>query len=202
MKPELNCEYPEPDEAKLIVEMVRVAVERMKPRQGRLRRGQHAKATGCVRGVFTIRDDVPDDLRHGVFHKPKRSFQAIVRFSNSPETIDPDGKGAARGMAIKLLDVDGTQAIPGAGGRCQDFLTVNHPVFPFGTPAEYVKFFDIRARPRVIGELLAAAWLGVFRRRPQKIVTAILREIIIPATPVTGDLLASAWLAIFHPDTR
>ena len=97
MKPELNREYPEPGEAELIEEMVKVAVERMKPQQGRIRRGQHAKATGCVRGVFTIRDDVPDELRHGVFRQPKRSFQAIVRFSNSSETIDPDGRPPREG---------------------------------------------------------------------------------------------------------
>ena len=47
----LNREYPDPDEAKLIEEMVKVAVERMKPQQGRIRRGQHAKATGCVQDV-------------------------------------------------------------------------------------------------------------------------------------------------------
>ena len=34
----LNREYPDPDEAKLIEEMVKVAVERMKPQQGRIRR--------------------------------------------------------------------------------------------------------------------------------------------------------------------
>ena len=61
--PELNLEYPEPGEAKLVEKMVILAVERMKSKQGRIRRGQHAKATGCVRGVFTIRGDVPDDLR-------------------------------------------------------------------------------------------------------------------------------------------
>ncbi len=97
MNPELNCEYPEPGEAKLIVDMVRLAIERMEPRQGHMRRGQHAKATGCVRGVFTIRDDVADGLRHGVFHQPNRTFQAIVRFSNAAETMAPDALGIAAG---------------------------------------------------------------------------------------------------------
>ena len=83
-------------------------------------------------------------------------------------------------MAIKLLDVEGTPAIPGTGGRCQDFLTVNHPVFPFGTPAEYVKFFDIRAKPRVMGELVAATWLALFHRRSRKIVTGLLSDVIRP----------------------
>jgi len=140
--------------------MVKLAVERMKPQHGRIRRGQHAKATGCARGEFTIRDDVPDELRHGVFHQPTRSLKAIVRFSNSSETIDPDRHAAARGMAIKLLDVEGTPAIPGADNRNQDFLTVNHPVFPFATPAEYLKLFDIRATP-LVGDLLAAAWFAL-----------------------------------------
>ena len=173
----LNREYPDPDEAKLIEEMVKVAVERMKPQQGRIRRGQHAKATGCVRGVFTIRDDVPGELRHGVFHRPVQSFQAIVRFSNSSETIAPDGNVAARGMAIKLLDVDGTPAIPGTSNRCQDFLTVNLPVFPFATPAEYVKFFEIRATP-LVGDPLAAAWFALVHPRHLTSVVKIISETV------------------------
>ena len=49
----LNREYPDPDEAKLIEEMVKVAVERMKPQQGRIRRGQLLiKATGCDGGCL------------------------------------------------------------------------------------------------------------------------------------------------------
>jgi hypothetical protein len=173
----LNREYPDPDEAKLIEEMVKVAVERMKPQQGRIRRGQHAKATGCVRGVFRIRDDVPVDLRHGVFRRSIQSFQAIVRFSNSSETIAPDGNVDARGMAIKLLDVDGTQAIPGTSNRCQDFLTVNLPVFPFATPAEYVKFFDIRATP-LVGDPLAVAWFALFHPRHLTSVVKIISKTV------------------------
>lgn len=168
MNPELNREYSEPGEDKLIEEMVKVAVERMKPQQGRILRGQHAKPTGCVRGVFAIRDEVATDLRHGVFSQPEKSFQAIVRFSNSSETIGPDGKPDARGMAVKLLDVEGTPAIPGTDNRCQDFLTVNHPVFPFATPAEYVKFFRIRQTP-LVGDLLAVGWLAFFNPRHLKI---------------------------------
>ncbi|HSO59414.1 MAG TPA: catalase family protein [Desulfobacterales bacterium] len=173
----LNREYPDPDEAKLIEEMVKVAVERMKPQQGRIRRGQHAKATGCVRGVFRIRDDVPVDLRHGVFHWPGQSFNAIVRFSNSSETIAPDGNVSARGMAIKLLDVDGTLAIPGTDNRCQDFLTVNLPVFPLATPAEYVKFFEIRATP-LVGDLLAAGWFAFFHPRHLTSTMKIINETV------------------------
>ena len=177
MKPELNREYDEPGEAQLIEKMVMLAVERMKPQQGRMRRGQHAKATGCVRGVFTIRDDVPADLRYGVFSQRNQVFQAIIRFSNSAETINPDGKGDARGMAVKLLNVAGTPAIPGTDNRCQDFLTVNFPVFPFATAAEFVKFFDIRETP-FMGDPLAVAWLAFSNYRHLNIARDILGEIV------------------------
>lgn len=193
MKPELNHEYPEPDEAKLVEKMVKMMVERMKPQDGRIRRGVHAKATGCVRGVFTIRDDVPEDLRYGVFRQPKQSFQAIVRFSNSAAMISPDRKGDARGMAIKLLDVEGTPAIPGADGRCQDFLTVNHPVFPFATPAEYVKLFSIRATP-LVGDPLAVAWLALFHFRHLKIGRNILAKVVASPLELTYWSGSPYWL--------
>jgi hypothetical protein len=164
MNPALGREYPQPGEAELVAEMVRLATAATKPQQGRIRRGQHAKATGCVRGVFTVRDDVPVDLRHGVFRRPGQAFQAAVRFSNSAETIDPDRRAAARGMAVKLLAVGGASAVPGPDHLCQDFLTVNHPVFPFATPAEFVQFFRLRATP-VVGDLLAAAWFALFHPR-------------------------------------
>lgn len=193
LNPELNREYPEPGEDKLIEKMVKLAVERMKPRQGRIRRGQHAKATACVRGVFTIRDDLPADLRYGVFEKPKQEFQAIIRFSNSSETIAPDGKGDARGMAVKLLAVDGTPAIAGTNNRCQDFLTVNSPVFPFATPAEFVQFFDIRATP-FVGDPLAAAWLAFSSYRHLNIAREILAEIAVNPLELTYWSGSPYWL--------
>jgi len=193
MNHELNREYPAPDEAALIEKMVKLAVERMNPRQGHIRRGQHAKATGCVRGVFTIRDDVPDELRYGVFRQPKQVFQAMIRFSNASEMIDPDGKGDARGMAIKLLDVERIPAIAGTDNRCQDFLTVNFPVFPFATPAEFVKFFDIRATP-FVGDPLAVAWLAFSSYRHLNIAMKILGEIVTNPLELTYWSGSPYWL--------
>src|SRR6266853_820894 len=117
MNPELkDCEHSVPDEENLITEVVRLVGERMAvrpPQEGAVSvpRGQHAKATGCVRATFTVRDNLTDEYRHGVFRQGGKRYEAIVRFSNALETIEPDGKGSARGIAIKLLDVDGTRAI-------------------------------------------------------------------------------------------
>jgi len=161
MKLELNREYPEPEEEqKIFEEMKTLLDDRAKYTADHMNqklvaegkasgtgcpvRRQHVKPTGCVRGVFKIRDDLPDYLAHGVFRQPGKTFEAIVRFSNSSDMPSHDGAGAARGMAIKLLDVDGKPAIEGTNERCQDFLMVNHPVFPFATPAEYKNFFKLR----------------------------------------------------------
>ena len=67
MTPDMNCEYPELDDPKVFEQMVKLTIGQMKPIGGRIRRGQHAKATGCVTAEFRIADDVPSDLRHGIF---------------------------------------------------------------------------------------------------------------------------------------
>jgi len=189
----LHREYPEPGEAILIEKMVRLTLKRMKPQKAVMRRGQHAKPTGCVRASFTILDDLPDHLRHGVFREEGKTFRAIVRFSNSSETIDPDGKGAARGMAIKLFDVEGTPAIPGTKDYCQDFLLVNHPVFPFPTPAAYVKLFEIRRMP-LVGDLLAGAWLKLFHPRRFAIIKAIRDKVVASPLEISYWSGSPYWL--------
>jgi hypothetical protein len=99
--------------------MVRLTVEQMKPVCGHLRRGQHAKATGCVTAEFRIADDVPSDLRHGIFSQPGRAFSAIVRFSIRRAPSEGWHRNGAR-LAIRLLDVAGKR-VPDDGGNTQDF---------------------------------------------------------------------------------
>lgn len=92
-----------------------------------VRRGQHPKHHGCVRGEFTVAADVPPDLRHGLFAQP-RSYPAWVRFSNGSQ--DDDARGDIHGMAIKLMDVDGPKLLEGAEQqRTHDFVLMDHPIF-------------------------------------------------------------------------
>ena len=172
MTPELNREYPELDDQKVFEQMINLAVDQMKPIHGHLRRGQHAKATGCVTAEFRIVDDVASDLRHGVFRQPGRTFSAIVRFSNSQGTFEKDGAGTARGLAIKLLDVVGTRAVEGDGDGTQDFLMVDHPVFPFPNPKGYVETMRRKDIP-LIGDVVAGIHLKLFEPNEAKIVTDI-----------------------------
>jgi hypothetical protein len=163
MVAELSKEYPRPNEAEIFRQMVEETIAEMRPIGGFVRRGQHAKATGCVAAEFRIADVMPVSLRHGVFAVPGRSFQALVRFSNSQGTLEDDGKGTGRGMAIKLHDVPGARALEEDTDRSQDFLMINHPIFPFPDPERYLNVIKRRNVP-VVGGVLAFLHLSVRER--------------------------------------
>lgn len=100
-------------------------------------RRQHPKHHGCVDGVFQVRGDLPEHLRHGVFAEP-RSYRALVRFSNG--RAEDDRQRDAHGMAIKLLEVPGEKLIEGRRHEAaQDFVLVDHETFFTGDPDDYAR---------------------------------------------------------------
>lgn len=136
-----------------------VALVRKQMRDGKKRlRGQHAKETGCVKAKFIVASDLPEECRYGVFRNPGADFDARVRFSNAQGTIVPDKLPTGRGAAIKLLKVEGPRAIPNDTDPAQDFLMVNHPAFPFGTPAKYLSVMRLFTLP-LVGEKAIIAYL-------------------------------------------
>ncbi|MFT7558912.1 MAG: hypothetical protein ACI93R_000815 [Flavobacteriales bacterium] len=97
---------------------------------GLYRRDAHAKATGCVRAKFIINGDIPDRFQHSVFSSPTREYQAWVRFSNGDMLVQADDKPDARGMAIKVMGVEGDKIAPELkGAATQDFVMTNTPAF-------------------------------------------------------------------------
>jgi hypothetical protein len=193
MTPELNREYPELDDPKLFEQMVGHVVGHMKPICGRVRRAQHVKATGCVTAEFRIADDVPSDLRHGIFRQPGRTFSAVVRFSNSQGTVEKDGSGTARGVAIKLLDVAGTRAVAGDGDRTQDFLMIDYPVFPFPDPKTYLEALSRKDIP-LIGDLVLAAHMALLEPGELKTVLAIRGKHVASPLELTYWSCTPYWL--------
>jgi hypothetical protein len=116
-----------PGEAEDIAVITRVSGEILDKDRRPVRRGQHPKHHGCVRAEFVVGPDVPEELRLGVFARP-RTFPAWIRFSNGSQ--DDDGVGDIHGMAIKLMDVDGRKVLDGEQGeKTQDFVLMDHPVF-------------------------------------------------------------------------
>jgi hypothetical protein len=193
MTPELNREYPELDAPDVFEQMARLTVDHMKPTDGRLRRAQHAKATGCVTAQFRIADTVPADLRHGVFGQPGRVFTALVRFSNSPGTLEKDSVGTARGFAIKILDVTGTRAVGDDGDTTQDFLMIDHPVFPFPDPEAYLETMRRKSIP-LVGSLVAGAHLALLEEKELEIVKAIKGKTVTNPLEIKYWSVTPSWL--------
>ena len=86
------------------------------------RRDAHPKGHGCVSAEFRILDNLPPELRLGLFATPGR-YDAWIRYSNGNPTPREDRKGDGRGMAIKLM------VVADSPSTTQDFILINHPVF-------------------------------------------------------------------------
>ncbi|GGE00186.1 catalase [Aureimonas endophytica] len=90
-------------------------------------RSVHAKAHGILEGTLKVADGLPPDLAQGLFATPGE-HRVFLRLSTNAGDILPDAISLPRGLALKILDVEG-ERLPGADGRTQDFVMVNGPVF-------------------------------------------------------------------------
>lgn len=96
------------------------------------RRQGHAKSHALLWGEFIIENDIPEALKVGIFAKPQ-SYPLWVRFSNAsgPEKrgkLKSDQEADVRGLAIKLMNVEGKKALDDEE-KTQDFILINSPVF-------------------------------------------------------------------------
>ena len=108
-------------------------------RAGRRERVLHVKAHVGVVGNLTIL--AQDPHRVGVFSGDPASYPVYVRFSNSAGRRQSDGAPDARGIALKLVGVEGPKLIPGLEkARTQDFLFISDPAIAFRNPEEFMTF--------------------------------------------------------------
>jgi hypothetical protein len=144
MPPELYAESIPAGEEEVIGRFARdnaAELERDYPGNNRpARRRLHAKHHGCVCAEFRVLDNIPQDLRFGVFQTP-RSFPALVRFSNGFRVIQHDKERDARGLAMKLLGVPGEKLLDDErDATTQDFTLLNHDVFFIRNAADFEPF--------------------------------------------------------------
>jgi hypothetical protein len=122
-------------------------------------RQQHAKGHGFLKGELTVYGDLPDHLRQGMFAAP-RTYPVIVRLSTALGDIRSDRIRVPRGMAIKVLGVEGPKASAEDSSANQDFLLVNHKNY-FSNAAAYLnlqRMFEVQ--PRLPDFTLRAIGLG------------------------------------------
>lgn len=90
-------------------------------------RSVHAKAHGILEGTLTVDSGLAPELAQGLFATPGE-HKVFMRMSTNAGDILPDAIALPRGLAVKVLNVEG-ERLPGAEGTTQDFILVNGKVF-------------------------------------------------------------------------
>lgn len=93
-------------------------------------------ATASWRGELRVLPDLPEHLRQGIFATPT-TYPIIVRLSNTSGAIRSDQVRGVRGLAIKVLGVQGPRVLPDDDATTQDFVFVDHAEFPFKDVYDY-----------------------------------------------------------------
>ncbi len=95
---------------------------------GKFERGGNTKTHGLVRGTVTIRNDLPEHMRVGLFAEP-RSFPAWIRFSGPGPDLPRDIRDVGFGsMALKIMGVPGPKIMDDEK-YTQDMMGVVTPTF-------------------------------------------------------------------------
>lgn len=103
----------------------RVLRQRIAAGQNPAQRPVFLKPHGVAHGRFTVRPNLPEELRVGVFEG--RSYPTWVRFSSDTHPSKPDLKTTC-GVAIKLFDVPGEKILE-PKAPTHDFLFQNYDIF-------------------------------------------------------------------------
>jgi hypothetical protein len=146
-----EAEAGEIDEtADLTVKLQDIRAQKDESQEEKLLRGVHAKSHGCVAAEFVVRGDIEEKYKVGLFAQPGNVHDAWIRFSNASVLREhdlKDGKNGSRGMAIKVMGVDGEMLSEDNGQSNQDFLMVNTPEFAFANVRDYLRLDRILALP-------------------------------------------------------
>jgi hypothetical protein len=95
---------------------------------GGFERGGNTKTHGIVRGEFVVHQDLPPQLRHGIYAEP-RTYRAWVRFSGPGPYITPDIEDVGfMSISIKLMGVPGPKLME-EEKFTQDMFGVSTPTF-------------------------------------------------------------------------
>lgn len=137
-----------PDEADTIEGLNKAFDEILKTtaeEYGHAVRAVHAKPHGVLKATMTVADNLPTELAQGLFAAPGR-YDALMRLSTNPGDILDDAIGLPRGLALKVIGVEG-ERLPDAGeARTQDFIMVNAPAFLAKTPKQFLGNLKLLAK--------------------------------------------------------
>ena len=135
------------DEAETIEKINRMIVEMadtVRQRHGHAMRATHAKVTGLLKGELVVPAGLPAELAQGMFARPGR-YDVLVRYSQGPSNPVPDRASGQRGMALKVLGVEGSHVAGSRETTTQDWILAPDPAFINATAKTFLLNFKLGA---------------------------------------------------------
>ncbi|MBE7159374.1 MAG: catalase family protein [Rhodospirillales bacterium] len=140
----------------------------------------HAKSHGLLVGTLEVLPDLPEPLAQGLFGEVRR-YPVILRFSTNPGDLLADNVSSPRGLAIKVLDVDGPKTPNHEGKTTQDFVCINANAFTAPDPKgflEQIRNFDKNLdTPEGMKHVVSAA---------ARATNAVLKAVHLPSATLEG----------------
>ncbi|WP_132256713.1 catalase family protein [Methylobacterium segetis] len=214
-----SVETPAPDEAEthdgMIATFAKIQGTTLKD-YGHAVRGVHAKGHGLLTGRLEVLPGLDPALAQGLFAKPG-THDVVLRLSTNPGDILDDSVSTPRGLAVKILGVEG-ERLPGADGATQDFVMANAPAFVAPDGKAFLKSLKLLAAttdtPQIFKKAFSATLRGVETvlealgtKSPTVIAlgghpeTHILGETFYSQVPVRwGDYVAKVAVAPVSPE--
>ena len=131
----------ETDDIQRVVEALQLLLARSQAKSGQFRADVHVKTHGYTQGELRVLPNLPEEFAQGLFARAG-DYPAVVRFSNAASQAQPDAIPDGRGMAIKVVGVEGEMADE-QSGPAQDFVMINHPVFFARNVKDYLRLEQV-----------------------------------------------------------
>ena len=134
-------------------------------------RGVHAKSHGILEGTLEVMADLAPEYAQGLFAAPGR-YPVTLRISTNPGDLIDDSISLPRGLAMKVIGVEG-ERLPGSEGEVtQDFIMVNGPVFAAPDAESFLSNLKLLAKTTDRAEWAKRGISAVFRGA-EKLVEAV-----------------------------
>src|SRR3954471_520862 len=169
-----SVERLDPDEAatiKGLIATMRYVNEKTFADGGHAIRSVHAKTHGILEGTLEVEANLPYELAQGLFAKPGR-YPVVMRFSTVPGDILDDSVSTPRGLAVKIIGVEGERLSGSEGDVTQDFVLVNGPAFGAPTPKKFLPVITLLSKTTNRVQGLKKA-LSLLMRQVQRAIIAI-----------------------------
>ncbi|MFD1952383.1 catalase family protein [Sphingomonas arantia] len=154
-----------PDEAETHAELSRTLMgiqHTVNDDHGHAYRSVHAKSHALLEATFEVVEGLPSELAQGLFGTAK-SYPAIVRISTNAGDPLPDTISLPRGMAVKVIGVEGARLPGSEHDQVQDFVMANGKAFAAKDAKAFMKNLKLLAGTTDKAEWSKKAISAVFR---------------------------------------